>query len=261
MVDHCLIATAADCQKGYYPQLSQQIVAAGIDFIYQPIENFSWRKLIDWEYTLCRSYPDALIAFCDTWDTLFQGTRKEFGSVISAQPLLFHSEKFCWPHPEKAVHYPACPTPWRYVNGVCPSGLGRNIANAIEFGLDNFPLRDDSADVRDVTLDNDQRFWTDVYLASRKTNAEADKLELDNTQRLWTDVYLAGYEGKLDSECRVSQSLVNVRNGELAVRGGRLHNKVTGTNPLFVHANGATTMMGQKTLMDMLSVYRPEKPW
>lgn len=261
MTDHFLIATAADCRKGYYNDLARQVEAAGIDFIYTEIKPFSWRKLIEWELALASAYPKALIAFCDTWDTLFLGSRKEFGQILSEQPLLFHSEKICWPHPEKAVRYPPCSYPWKFLNGVCPAGTGKNIAAAIEFGLENFPLKDDSANVADVTLDNDQRFWTNVYLASVKTDAEADMLELDNTQRLWTDVYLSGYEGTLDSECRLSQSLVKVENGELAVKSGRLVNKVTGSKPLFVHANGAYAMIGQKALMDLLATTTPERPW
>jgi len=234
MTDHLLIASAADCQKGYYEDLQTQVCTAGIDFMYQPIIPFSWKKLVQWELDVARSYPKALIAFCDSWDMLFMGSRKEFETVVGAQPLLLHAEKLCWPHPEKATRYPYSPSPWCYVNGTGPAGTGEAIAEAIEYGLANFPITDDSADVFDISKDNDQRFWTDVYLAGK---------------------------GLLDTDCRLSQSLVMAQNGEYAIRGGRLVNKVMGTKPLFVHANGATTMLGQRGLMDVLAKYRPERPW
>lgn len=237
MTDHLLIATAATELKGYFPILKEQVVAAGIDFLYQPLQPpFSWLKLIDWEYTLAKSYPDALIAFCDTWDMLYFGSRKEFEAVVGAQPLLFHTDKQCWPHADKAARYPASPSPWRYVNGTGPAGTGRAIAEAIEYGMETAPITAETtgSDVYDTSKDNDQRFYTDIYLSGR---------------------------GALDTDCRLSQSLVDVQAGELAVRGGRLFNKVTQTTPLFVHANGAQSMIGHKGLMDLLSAYRPPRPW
>lgn len=235
MTDHLLIATAADCTKGYYESLKEQVVAAGVDFIYQPINPFSWRKLIQWELAVARTYPKALIAFCDTWDMLYFGSRKEFESVVGAQPLLFHAEKRCWPDPSKFIEYPFCSTPWRYVNGTGPAGTGEAIAEAIEYGMENYPIIGDEDDLHTTPPpDNDQRFYTDLYLD--------------------------GF-GKLDITCKLSQSLVDTVTGEFAVKDGRLVNKVTGTRPLFVHANGATTMLGQKGLMDVLSSYRPERPW
>jgi len=234
VTDHLLIATAADCQKGYYPDLQAQVIAAGIDFLYQPIVPFSWKKLIQWELDMARSYPNALIAFCDSWDMLYFGSRKEFEDVVGAQPLLLHAEKACWPHPEKAARYASFSSPWKYVNGTGPAGLGSAIAEAIEYGMAHFPITDDSADVHDLSKDNDQRFFTDLYLS--------------------------GY-GALDTQCRLSQSLVQAANGDFAVKDGRLMNKITGSQPLFVHANGASAMIGWKGLMDMLKDYRPERPW
>ena len=234
MTDHLIVATAADEKRGYYDALQAQVCRAGIDFIWQPIVPFSWRKLVLWELAIASSYPDALIAFCDSWDEVFLGSRREFETVLGAQPLLFNSEKLCWPHPEKAGLYPPCDTPWRYVNGTAPAGLGSSITDALEYGMDRFPIIGDGTGVHDITVDNDQRFWTDVYLAGT---------------------------GKLDTECRLSQSLVMVEQGELAVKGGRLVNKITGSKPLFVHANGASAMLGQRGLMDILATYQPEKPW
>ena len=234
MTDHLLIATAADCQKGYFEDLKQQVISAGVDFMYQPITPFSWKKLVDWEYALAKTYPKALIAFCDAWDMLYFGSRKEFEDVVGAQPLLLHAEKLCWPHPEKVALYPPHASPWRYVNGTGPAGTGAAIAEVIEYGMEHFPLVEGTKDVHDVTQDNDQRFFTDIYLA--------------------------GY-GTLDTDCRLSQSLVQTANGEFAVKGGRLMNKVTGSRPLFVHANGASAMLGQRGLMEILKGYRPERPW
>ncbi len=236
VTDHLLIATASTEIKGYFPELQQQVVAAGIDFMHQELKTFSWRKLIDWEYLVAKEYPNALIAFCDTWDMLYMGSRREFEDVVGAQPLLFHTDKQCWPHPDKASLYPAKASPWCYVNGTGPAGLGSAIAEAIEYGMEHFPITHENTgvDVYDTAKDNDQRFYTDIYLAGL---------------------------GVLDTSCRLSQSLVDLRPGEMAIRDGRLVNKVTGTKPLFVHANGALSMIGSKMLMDILKDYRPERPW
>ena len=229
MSDHCIIATAATETKGYFDALQSQVHAAGIDFIYQQLKTFTWAGLVDWELALAKSFPDALIAFCDAWDMLFLGTRREFEDVVGAQPLLLHAEKACWPDSSKASLYPPADSPWRFVNGTGPAGTGAAIADAIEYGMAHFPITGDGHDVYDTSKDNDQRFWTDIYLAGI---------------------------GKLDTECRLSQSLVMAANGDFAVKDERLVNKITGSRPLFVHANGASAMLGWKPLMDILSIYR-----
>ena len=239
MTDHYLIACAADSTKGFFEPLRDQVIAAGIDFIYQPIKPFSWRQLVLWEYAVAASYPKALIAFCDAWDMLYFGSRREFEEVVGAQPLLFHADRECWPDSRKAEATLSRQlvkdlSRWNYVNGTGPAGTGAAIAEAIQYGLEHFPILDDSADVHDTTKDNDQRFYTDVYLA--------------------------GF-GALDTQCRLSQSLVAIRGDEFRVTDGRLLNKITGTRPLFAHANGASAMIGCRGLMEILKDYRPERPW
>ena len=221
-----LVAVAADCQKGFFANLVSQVHAAGIDFMWKELVPFSWRKLILWELEVARMCPDTLIAFADAWDMLFLGTKNEFDEVLSAQPLLLHSEKVCWPDTRKKYVYPPSDSPWRYVNGTGPAGLGRHIADAIEFGMDRFPIIGEGTGVHDITVDNDQRFWTDIYLSGI---------------------------GKLDTECRLSQSLVDLNTSDISVKSGRVRNNITGSSPLFIHANGAAAMQGYRHLMDILA--------
>jgi hypothetical protein len=221
-----LIAVAGDCQKGYFSSLVTQAHDAGIDLLWMELKPFSWRKLIMWERDVARQYPSNLIAFADAWDMLFLGTKGEFEDVIGAQPLLFHSEKVCWPDSRKAQFYPDTDSPWRYVNGTGPAGLGDAISAAIDYGMSHFPITNEYGGVSDATQDNDQRFWTDVYLSG---------------------------VGKLDTDCRLSQSLVDLATGDLAVKDRRIVNKITGAKPLFLHANGAAAMQGYRHLMDMMS--------
>jgi hypothetical protein len=224
--ERILIASAADCQKGYFRSLTRQVHSAGIDFLWKQLVPFSWRRLLLWELEVAQAYPQTTIVFVDSWDMLFLGTRDELVEVLSDQSLLFHSEKVCWPHSYKANSYPAATSQWRFVNGTGPAGSADSISAAIEYGMSHFPLLGDGTGTFDVTIDNDQRFWTDVYLSGM---------------------------GKLDTECRLSQSLVDAKNGDFTIRDGRLINNVTGTKPLFVHANGAQSMIGFRHMMDMLS--------
>jgi len=222
-----IVATAADAQKGYLCALSHQVHEAFVDFLYYDMKPFSWKKMIDWKLQVASHYKDDLVIFVDAWDMLFLGTKQELVDKLAGRPITHFTEKLCWPDPEKCGLYPGISSPWRYVNGTGPAGLGKDIAAAIEEGNAHFPIKEYEVPARlDAKQDNDQRFWTDVYLSG---------------------------VGELDSNCHVHQSLVMGQTGDFRIKDGRLYNKVTGSAPCFVHANGASAMIGFRHLMDLLS--------
>lgn len=194
--------------------LSKRLLESKISFHYQELRPFSWQALLDWELAFASQHSKEPLVFVDAWDFIFQGTRDGLEEVVTAQPLLFHSEKACWPHPEKAARYPKTNSPWKYVNGTGPAGSGEAIADALTDGFKRFPL--------DGPEDNDQRFWTDVYLSGA---------------------------GKLDTEVRLSLSLVQLDITEVCFETERVRNAYHNVYPQFIHANGAAKQH-YKSLMD-----------
>ena len=205
-----LIACAAECEGGYLAQLRRKAKAEGIDFLFHILKPFTWAGLVRWELEIAKSYPNERIVFVDAWDFLMLGTKAELETIVNTFDLLYHSDNVCWPEPHKADSYRVDrDTEFRYVNGTGPTGVGSVIAEAIEFGLDNFPVRGEESS---IFADNDQRFWTDVFLSGR---------------------------GEIDTECWLSASLNAVNPSEYRVFDKRLVMD-NGSMPVFAHLNGGT---------------------
>lgn len=209
-----VIATAADCKKGFYDDLARQVKGAGLSLIYEEIKPFSWAGMIEWELEVSRAHSTDIVCFVDTWDFLLQGCAADIVAALGNSDLLFHSEATCWPEPHKADLYPIPPPPnalsrFRYVNGTGPCGYGAAIAEAIEYGQREFPIKGRESS---IFADNDQRFWTDVFLS--------------------------GY-GRIDYTCRLSVALNAVEPSEFVIAERKLR-LFTGVTPAFVHANGAS---------------------
>ena len=204
-----IVAAAADCKKGYYPLLERSLRKQGIQFVFGLIKPFSWRKMILWEKQIAEVYASDTVVFVDAWDFLFTGYAWELEEIVRAQSILFHSEARCWPEPHKADLYPPCATPFRYVNGTGPAGLGAAISDAISYGMARFPIYNDESS---MFADCDQRFWTDVFLAGI---------------------------GTVDTQCKLSVSLNAVGPEDFTIANRRLR-LTSGVMPVFVHANGAS---------------------
>ena len=122
-----------------------------------------------------------------------------------------------WPEPHKADAYTAAedlmgvtpPTRNRFVNGTGPCGFGYEIERAISYGIREWPIRGIQSS---IFADNDQRFWTDCFLA--------------------------GF-GAIDYHSKLSVSLNAVERSEFAILEHRLVLN-SGITPAFVHANGAS---------------------
>ena len=219
-----LVACAADKdhQGGLFRNLKAQMKRKEIEFLFQEIEPFSWNKLIRWELDVCEKNPNRPIVFVDAEDFFMMGSKQELEKLLAESSLLFHSESVCWPDRSKADRYPESPTVYRFVNGTGPAGNTDEIAKAIRYGLEHFPIVSESKDLFD---DNDQRFYTDLYLA--------------------------GF-GKVDHYCRLSVQMNPVKIRQYDIVGKRILMYPEGTMPIFCHLNGVSKYNAQELLLRLL---------
>jgi hypothetical protein len=222
-----IVACAADKRQGYFWDLESQVGRAGLDFHFERLDPFTWAGMLEWERDFCRTTKHDKVVFVDAWDFLMLGTSAELGSLLSEQDVLFHSDAHCWPEPHKADLYPPSPHKYRYVNGTGPAGNPAAIADLIEFGQHAFPVRGRESS---IFADNDQRFWTDVYLSD-----------------YWVGKYVLG----VDVDRRLSLSLNCTGREDFSIVGKRVITFPQGTSPVFLHANGASKFTYALDLMGL----------
>jgi hypothetical protein len=178
---------------------------------------FYWGNVVDFELRQARRYPDDTLIFTDAYDMLFVGDAAELAEVVKDRPMLLGTTSVCWPHKEKAALYEAKDSKPKskfcYVSGGFIVGKGHEIEEAILYGNKHFPMRKPTGN---------RHLWDE-----------------DNDQRYWTDLYLAGY-GELDYLCELHQHLFCVKEGDLGYKDKRVYNLVTGSKPQFLHAAGGT---------------------
>ena len=137
----------------------------------------------------------------DARDFIAVGPPSEF--VAPKVPLLISCERGCWPDGDRAKDYPECPTPWKYVNS--------------PFTIDLKYLWLLSTDIQD--WEDDQRHITNIYFNSEEKHVE------------------------LDYRCDIIQSVAFCLpewQQWFEIEDKRVLNKLTGSKPLLLHANGGT---------------------
>lgn len=206
---------------GWQGHLERQLRDRGVPYIWEKLKTFTWAERIRWERGIAAAHPNDNIVVVDPWDMLFVGTKNELDDLASRHQLLFHSERNCWPDASLAEKHPRCSTPYRYVNGVI-AGRGSVIRDAIDYGLQRFPLLVESKSHGDV-----------------------------NTNSFYMRLFLDGW-GSLDYNCEMWMTLCGFRPEHASCVDGRIVNHITGTKPLFIHANGASKHYF-KHLMDDLA--------
>jgi hypothetical protein len=185
---------------------------------------FTWNGVVDWLYGMTRKYSEDTLIVVDAYDTLFVGDPEELGDLSGVERLTFCASKVCWPDPEKACRYPCNDSPWKYLNGGVMIGNGQAIHQAIEWGWRQYPILPASRHASMIFFE-------------------------DNDQRFWTDLYLDGY-GSLDTQCEIFQNLVGIEAGDVAVVDGRFTNLITETRPHFIHAAARTWNLIPKELYE-----------
>ncbi len=125
--------------------------------------------------------------------------------------MIISCEKACYPHPERAIDYPPCESEWKYVNG------GGFVTTA-QFFIEMYEKHHNEAD-------NDQVYLMEIFL--------------NNQDRI-----------KLDTGCKIFQTIAFEAEDDFTLSGGRLFNNKTKTYPVFVHGNGHTDMSKVYKLID-----------
>ncbi len=142
----------------------------------------------------------------DAWDVICLGGPDEIAPAMADAgnpPMLMAAEAAPWPDYHRADKYPARQLPWWF----CHSQYTIDLSQQVPIGLG--VERDD---------EDDQRHLTSLYLA--KTPGIV-----------------------LDTKCRIIQSIAHNHpweNFHEIREDGRVYNKLTGTRPVFFHANGQT---------------------
>jgi hypothetical protein len=124
--------------------------------------------------------------------------------------ILYSVEKACYPHEEIAKQYKPVKSPWKYLNG---GGYGGPLKLIIEF-FERYGLHQHANDV------NGQHEQMMAYLQAEKD----------------------GFPIKLDTKCRIFQTMAFADPTEFKVEGKQLKNLVTKTTPAILHFNGLTDM-------------------
>lgn len=127
---------------------------------------------------------------------------------VPKDSILYSTEKALYP--ETAPKYPHNPKAgkWKYLNG---GGYCGSLALMIEF-MEKYGLTKHPGDA------NGQLEQHIAYLA-----AKADKFPI-----------------KLDTKCEIFQTTAFADEGELELEDGLVVNKITGSTPAIIHANGIT---------------------
>ncbi|MGN6416106.1 MAG: glycosyltransferase domain-containing protein [Pseudobacter sp.] len=124
--------------------------------------------------------------------------------------ILYSVEKACYPREEIAAQYKPVKTPWKYLNG---GGYGGPLKLIIEF-FERYGLHQH---VNDVNGQHEQMM---AYLQAEKD----------------------GFPIKLDTKCRIFQTMAFADPSEFNVEDKKLKNLVTKTTPAILHFNGLTDM-------------------
>lgn len=178
--------------------------------------------MVQWQLAMATKCPNETLIIVDAYDTLFVGDADQLESMLEGEQLVYCASKVCWPDRDKESCYSGDHSLWRYLNGSVMAGKGFTIRKAIEWGLEHAPIKPPVNDGRLIYHE-------------------------DNDQRFWTDVYLHGY-GSLDTNCEIFQNLACIKDEEFALVDGKFLNTVTATNPQFIHAAAHTWNLIPKEL-------------
>jgi len=175
--------------------------------------NILKRKLADDLTKKYQSFTTDIIVVSDTYDVIPLGSPeiilKKYRQLVQEDSqVIFSAEKYCWPHKELADQYPTLSNPKlpRFLNSGGFMGTKQAIWNL---------LKDDQ--ISDSS--DDQGYWTKKYLQTCKTSSP--KIILDSNSEIFQTL-----GGSFDD--------LKINN-----RKSIIQNRITGTEPCFLHGNGA----------------------
>lgn len=214
-----LVVYVFDKPGGHQALMEQQLDAAGVPRLPVEIPAFTWGNRILVSMQVAEQYPDRVLFFVDSWDTLFLGHKWELDNPCWHDGITFASEKKCWPDSREDEYDQwwdnKLVTRWRFLNSNPMCGQGALIAKALRWGWEQFPLAGHTNDTCDPEGNVCERFYTDLLFRAPKE-----------------------WGLRIDTQCVLAQTVAEGTVGELAIRGGRIKNLITDTYPIFFHLNG-----------------------
>lgn len=142
----------------------------------------------------------------DAYDMAVLGTPEEFEEKrnVFTKPIVFSTEKNCWPNKSKESLYPESESTWKYLNAGQFFGNSSELIQLIE--KNNLP-----------SSGPDQWWIVERFLKNQ------DKIELDYNCVLFQNLYMQKYE-------------------DFYYKEGRLYNTQSKSCPIFIHGSGKADM-------------------
>lgn len=165
------------------------------------------------------------ILFTDCWDVLFVAPPSDILKAhldCGGVPLFFGAEKNCWPDKGMASRFPSDKFPAEYPN--------LNISNSVYRYLNSGCYIAETKYLITVL----------EWILSRR---DASNKYFGDDQWLFMDFYAQNPIALfLDTKCGVFQNLYDAES-DVDYSGERVYNKVTGSYPKIIHANGTTSTL------------------
>jgi hypothetical protein len=180
-----------------------------------------------------------LVLFADSYDVAIAGTvddiLERYYKIPKKSSIVFAAEKRCFPVEPWLLDYPPCPTPWKYLNCGGIIGQAEELIELMErAGIQGWH-----------NMQNDQLYFTHAFLFGQNHTVTPPPVSLDYNcelfQCLWDTADQIDYNGFDKKPCII--------------------NKVTGTKPVVMHANGVTDPNGVdlKQTLDFLEKTNPRQ--
>ncbi len=174
--------------------------------------NFGFKLKMLHEYLAEKSKanPETVVVFTDAFDVLFYGSKKEIMVKWNSFhcEAVFSSEFFCHPNPKVAALYPQICSSFNRQRYLCSGAFIGRVGYLYEM-MEKYQYQ---------ITDDDQEYWTNVFLKEYQSKNGPIQLDLENL-------------------------IFNNTGGELldieVTKNNRFINKTTGTEPNYIHANGS----------------------
>jgi hypothetical protein len=168
--------------------------------------NLLKKELLTWD---TETLKNTLLLFSDSYDVIIVSSETEIIQKyhrISKTSILFAGEKYCWPDENLKKYYPKTNSDYKYLNS---GGFMGNAYDILQ--LLHMEIKDN---------DDDQLYFTKIFLFDNKDINESPKI-------------------KLDYNCEIFQTLNGTSRQDIYFYKNRILNKKFATIPCFIHGNGS----------------------
>lgn len=156
------------------------------------------------------------VIICDCWDVIFTEHPEAIGErcqKLFGEAVVFNGERGCWPRADLAEHFPDTGTPWRYLNSGFMCGPADRILQILE-----------SMNLEEIGVD--------------RPNPSGGRIE-PNDQGEFQKAFVAQpVKMVVDGRCELAQTFSACDASEFEITSCGVRNRMTGTQPGVLHANG-----------------------